>query len=143
MSLVVRAIGAAAVAWLVPLGLGLYVFLSGPGTDASERPDNDPYRAAAFLLMLSPVFLAALSGYFLALTFILGRLNRLSVAWMLAVSLLVSVAFGTVSYRQGLAIGGVSDAVNSFLVFGFGAFLCLASGSFFWLWRSASGCSTG
>jgi hypothetical protein len=138
MSQIARAIGAAIVSWSIPAGLCLYGFLSGPGTgtDASGRPDDAPWRASAFLLMLSPVFIVVLSGYFLALTTILRRLNRLSAVWMLAASLIVSVAFGIEFYRQGLAFGGESDAIISFQVMSLAVFLGLTPGSFFWLWRT-------
>jgi hypothetical protein len=117
--------------------MGIFVLLSGPGVDASGRPDNDPYRAAAFLLILSPVFVLLLAAYFYATATVLGRIGRLTLPAMLVANVLASALIGAVFYRQGLQVGGVSDAFLSFALFGGFSLLCLSTGAAFWHWRRA------
>ena len=132
-----RALAAGTIAWLFPICMGVYVFLSDIGVDAAGRPDNDPYRAAAFLLILSPFFILALGAYFYAVAAILARIGRLTLLPMLGSNVLVSSALGFVFYRQGVDEGGGPDALFSFGLFGGFALLCLCAGTAFWHWRQA------
>ena len=132
-----RSLVAGSIAWLLPVCMGVYVFLSGPGVDASGKPDNDPYRAAAFLLILSPVFILTLSMYFYAVAAVLDRIGHLTLFTMLAPNVLVSISLGAVFYRQGLDVGGVPDALISFVTFGGFTLLCLCAGTAFWHWSQA------
>ena len=141
LSALVRAIGAAVVACLLPVIFLAHVFLSGGDTLPSGEPDNAPFRAAAILLMLSPALLALVTVYFLSVTWVLGRFDAISLRSMLIAASIPSIVHGAVFYRQGLAIGGQSDALQSFFYFALPIFASLSFGSVLWLWwfkRSAA-----
>src|SRR6266404_6273825 len=128
MNPLLRAVGAALASWVIPFGLGAAAFFAGPGVNRRGEVDDAPYRAGAGLLFLTPIFLTVLTAYFLTLTAILGRLKRLTLSTLVLVTAVVSVALGGSFYKQGLAVGGRSDAVFSLLTFGVGTFICLGSG---------------
>lgn len=117
--------------------MGVYVLVSGPGVDASGTPDNDPYRAAGFLFILSPAFVLALGVYLYAIAEILDRIGHLTLFSLLVANLIVSVSIGALFYHQGLEVGGASDGLFSFAMFGGFILLCLCAGTAFWHWRQA------
>ena len=133
----VAALTAGVIAWILPILMGVYVFLLGPGVDAAGKPDNDPYRAAAFLLILSPAFVLLLGAYFYAVSTLLSRFWRVGFLPLLLPNTLVSVVLGIAFYRQGLEIGGVPDAIQSFVIFGGFTLVCLVAGSAFLAWRAS------
>ena len=90
--------------------------------------------AGAGLLFLTPIFLTVLTAYFLTLTAILGKLKRLTLSTLLGVAAVMGAAVGSSFYNQGLAVGGRSDAIRSFLTFSLGTFICLGSGCAIWWW---------
>ncbi len=128
MNPLLRAVGAALASWVIPFGLGAAAFLAGPGLNARGEVDDAPYRAGAGLLFLTPIFLTVLTAYFLTLTAILGKLKRLTLSTLLGVAAVMGAAVGSSFYNQGLAVGGRSDAIRSFLTFSLGTFICLGSG---------------
>src|SRR2546428_4340542 len=134
MNPLLRAVGASLASWMIPFGLGAAAFLAGPGLNARGEVDDAPYRAVGALLMLTPIFLTVLSAYFLSVTAILGRLKRLTLLPLLGVAAVVGAAVGSSFYDQGLAVGGISDAIRSFLTFSLGMFICLGSGCAIWWW---------
>jgi len=67
-------------------------------------------------------------------TAILGRLKRLSLSTLLGVAAVVGAAVGSSFYKQGLAVGGRSDAILSFVIFGAATFVCLGPGCAVWRW---------
>ena len=128
MNPLLRAVGAALASWVIPFGLGAAAFLAGPGLNARGEVDDAPYRAGAGLLFLTPIFLTVLTAYFLTLTAILGKLKRLTLSTLLGVAAVMGAGVGSSFYNQGLAVGGRSDAIRSFLTFSLGTFICLGSG---------------
>ena len=137
MTAVVRSMAAGGAAWVVPAVMSMSVFLSGPGVDSSGSPDNAPYRAAAFLLILSPIFIGLLSAYFFAVAYVLRRLGIMSLLSLVSVNLVLSLVIGWEFYGQGMVVGGAEDALFSFITFGLGAFICLGLGSVFWHWEAS------
>jgi hypothetical protein len=134
MRLLTSAFAAGVASLVLPVALDIIVFFEGPGIDAAGRPDNDPYRAAAVLLMLTPAFLVLATGYFVLATWALRHLDRLSRATLLALSAAVALAIALFFAERGFQSFGVRDAAISFFLFGSFSFCSLAVGSVV-LWR--------
>ena len=122
----------------IPVALGLWVFMQGPGIDPSGRPDNAPYRAAAFLLMLMPAFVVVGAVWYAVSAWTLRRLGRLTLGSLIVLSCIASLILGFVFAAEGVGIDGLRDAVLSFGLFGGIAFVCLSLGEcVWWLLRPA------
>lgn len=92
--------------------------------------DNDPYRAAGFLLLLSPVFSVILFLLYLIATQILAWLKKLSLGSLLFVSFLSSLAFGV---KAALDTDfGFYDSLISFGIFSVLSFFSFGIGSLAW-----------
>lgn len=134
---VIAALASAGASLALPVGLAVWVFLAGPDIDASGRPDNAPYRAAGFFLMLSPVLATIVAASFALLGWALRKFGRLRLASIILAVLCLSVICGVILAVQGARLGGLSDAAISFALFGGSSFLCLLAGGLtWWLLRS-------
>lgn len=123
---------AGVVASIAPVMLALAVLFQ-PTPMLDGVPDNAPHRAAFAILMLSPIGILAAGTYFLALSGVLARFGRLTKRGLLIGSGVAACGVACIFAVQGLGIGGVSDAVASFFLFGSASLACFGAGSLvFW-----------
>jgi hypothetical protein len=123
---------AALVTMITPLAVGFFVFLGGPSPDADGTPDDAPYRAAGFLLLLTPLIFGLLLALWYSITRVLHSLGSLSKASIIVSCILISLTIGIVFAVAGYKAFGPKDAAISFSVFSGSTFVCLCLGFLTW-----------
>jgi hypothetical protein len=137
----VISLAAGTASWLYPLFVAAYVWGTDTALNNLGQPDNSPRRAAYFLFLLTPLFIVLIGLFFLGISAGLRYFSRYSFRTLVVVSASTAFCMGALFARQGVTVGGLSDASISFAMFGFGTFLCMLLGSTAWWhfspWRVA------
>jgi hypothetical protein len=114
---------------IIPLLLNIYSMVTDqPSLDPT--PDNAPYRAMLIFNVLLVIAYPILSLFMLITSYTLQSLKILSFTSIIIISALSSLVIGIYFTLQSAF--GIKDRIFSFLIFGFGSFVCFALGAICW-----------
>ncbi len=117
---------------IIPVAVGLCVFLGGPSIFSNSTLDNAPYRASGSLLFFTPMIFTILLAIWYSITKGLFFWNVLTRTSLLLCCVVSSIIAGSIFSIDGYNAFGLRDAFIAFTVFSICTFVSLGFGWLVW-----------